>query len=89
MYQPSFSFLKAIFPAILTTPVQTCELCVWVPRLSSRSSVMTERGQKGIQAKALFGLILLRVAFIKKEALIIAVVIAVVTGSSRSKKQYT
>ena len=49
---------------------------------------MTESSQKGTQAKALFGLTLPRVGFLKKEALIIAVVIAVVIDSSRSEKQY-
>ena len=49
---------------------------------------MTESGQKGTQAKALFGLTLPRVGFLKKEAVIITVEIAVGIDSSRSEKQY-
>ena len=60
----------------------------YVPSLSSRNSVMTESSQKGTQAKALFGLTLPRVGFLKKEAVIIAVEIAVGIDSCRSEKQY-
>ena len=51
--------------------------CVGAKSLSSRSSVVTERGQKGTQAKAHFHLTLPRVGLLNKKALIIAEVVAV------------